>query len=188
MSLQPDHQADGQEHPEQPVPDQAQADGQNQAEQPVPDTAHQNDLQVEPANNPTVEAQTEFRQDNTQPIQEVHSTVTSPSTSNTNVNDQSNISTVVDQHVNTDENLTRFEKENNFVLRPDEYVDVLMICKVHQKLYDPISDTGIRHVYTQTKIQKNNQDRTIPGTTLPGTNRPLVQFKHEPSPMQRDEV
>ena len=83
--------------------------------------------------------------------------------------------------------LSWFEKNNNFVLKGDEYVDVLLRFKVDQLLYNPVTRTGIRHVFTQTKIEKKNKSGTIPVCSAPRTKTltrmaPMVEFKREPFP------
>ena len=90
-------------------------------------------------------------------------------------------------------NLTYFEKENNFVVGPDEYVDVLLRFKLDKKIVDPVSDREIRHVFTQTKIERKHKSGTIavcppPRTRILTRMAPMVQFKREAFPMSNEEI
>ena len=84
--------------------------------------------------------------------------------------------------------LTLFEKMNRIVVTSREYVDVFLRCKVEQQIIDPVSGRGIRHVLTETKIEKKSKDGTIPVCSYPRTRTlvrmaPMVEFKREPFPM-----
>ena len=123
--------------------------------------------------------------DTAQPDQEVHSTV--PPTSNTQHQNPSDDGQMPQETPEISEHLTTFEKANNFILASNEYVDVLMKCKLDVVLVDPVTNRGIRFVGTQTNIQK--KIKPIPLSKFPFSKTGIgqvVEFKREVFPMETE--